>query len=516
MNKACLFLLLGLSAATHAGEDIDPPEIALGERLFLETRFAQAHAARPGAADPVMATTATTDSPLPGPFAGQTMNCRACHMVDEHADAHGMRSYADFARRPPIPARNDGKRLAERNSQALVASAIAPEGKLLLHYDGEFASLQDLVSATLTGRNYGWLPDEHTQAIHHIARVIREDDGKGALAREFGGSYRQVFAAADAVPPALRLPVSFRLDVDQASDGEIVAAVARLIGGYVADLDFSRDAQGRHDGSPYDVFLAANGIDRAPAADEDATPYSHRLLDELQALRQPVFIDGTSHRFTTHDRAFVFGAQELAGLKAFLDPRRGNCAACHVPPEFTDTRLHNTGASELDYERVHGHGSFARLAVPAAADRGAADLPPSTRHPEASGRFRAIPSSQDKGQADLGAWNTVLNPDLPHSQAALRAKLCPAGGCDDDTLLNRAFAAFKTPGLRDLGHSAPYLHDGSRDDLAAVIAFYREVSERARTGGLRHPAPELAGVNIAPQDIAPLVAFLRALDEDYD
>ena len=42
--------------------------------------------------------------------------------------------------------------------------------------------------ATLTGRNYGWLPGESQLAVAHVARVIREDDGTGALAQTSGGS----------------------------------------------------------------------------------------------------------------------------------------------------------------------------------------------------------------------------------------------------------------------------------------------------------------------------------------
>ncbi len=31
--------------------------------------------------------------------------------------------------------------------------------------------------STLTGRNFGWAPEQHAQAVAHIARVIREDNG---------------------------------------------------------------------------------------------------------------------------------------------------------------------------------------------------------------------------------------------------------------------------------------------------------------------------------------------------
>src|SRR5262245_1004235 len=80
---------------------IDPAKVAIGERLFLETRFAQfffAHSKGDANAtlvqgDPVMATTVTTGQPLPGPFRGFAMNCRACHLVGEQfAIGHGNRT----------------------------------------------------------------------------------------------------------------------------------------------------------------------------------------------------------------------------------------------------------------------------------------------------------------------------------------------------------------------------------------------------------------------------------------
>lgn len=127
-------------------------EQAVGERLFLETRFAQAfkifldnggNVNDPNAGDPVVDTVETVAAPIdPGPFKDLTMNCRACHMVDDvlTAPGGGMRTYADFARRSPIPARADGKTHAPRNSPALVNSTLDRTGGVLFHFDAEFNS----------------------------------------------------------------------------------------------------------------------------------------------------------------------------------------------------------------------------------------------------------------------------------------------------------------------------------------------------------------------------------------
>ena len=107
MLPILLLVLMICQNTTHASED--PAEVAIGERLFLETRFAQAYFANPQKADPVMDKTLTTNQPLKSPFAGKTMNCRACHLVDEYAKnpLAGMRSYTDYTKRPPVPKRTD-------------------------------------------------------------------------------------------------------------------------------------------------------------------------------------------------------------------------------------------------------------------------------------------------------------------------------------------------------------------------------------------------------------------------
>ena len=155
-------------------------EATVGERLFVETRFAQAFKVYldsggkvnnvPTIGDPVMDLSETTRSGvgLPGPFAGHTMNCRACHLVDEHVGTPGggMRTYADFAQRSPVPNRSDGKRTAPRNSPPLVNASLDRLGGGLFHFDGEFSTMEELTAGTFTGRNLGWLPGQKAKRSH--------------------------------------------------------------------------------------------------------------------------------------------------------------------------------------------------------------------------------------------------------------------------------------------------------------------------------------------------------------
>ena len=72
--------------------------------------------------------------------------------------------------------------------------------------------------------------------------------------------------------------------------------------------------------------------------------------------------------------------------------------------------------------------------------------------------------------------------------------------------------AFKTPTLRDIARRAPYLHNGSEKDLAAVIDFY-DRGGRARRPSL---AEEIRPLNLTSEEKASLVEFLRTLTSDAE
>jgi cytochrome c peroxidase len=531
-----LLAVLGAGARAQA----PPAEVAVGQRLFLETRFAQFFAAHSGgdvnaalaAGDPALDTTQTLGAPLPGPYAGQSMNCAACHLVDQQgaAPGGGVRTYCDFAARSPVPDRGDGHVTTLRNAPALVDATLArPKKDYFLHSDGEFHRTPDLVAATLTGRNYGWKPDEQALAIAQVAAVIRGDDGTGALAQQSGGAYATLLLGKDpSIPPGLRLPKAYRIDAAHAGDKAVVKAVAKLIAAYVDSLRYACNAAGVHDASPYDLWLAANGLPAAPAPGETPDQYTEHLRVALNALTDPVWIDGSDGSFTLHDQPFVFGPTERDGLQAFLwTPAQapgalsgvGNCATCHVPPEMTDFAFHNTGATQREYDALHGDGAFAQLAIPDWAARKAdfnAFLRPSPKHPEALGPFASVPVADQPGLVDLGLWNVFLDPDVAAPQHDLRRLMVKSFGKHSTSeLLDRTIALFKTPTVRDLGQSAPYMHNALFATLHDTVAFYSDASVLARAGQLRNADPRLLDIHLSPGDVDSLAAFLAALNEDY-
>jgi hypothetical protein len=630
----CLWLA-AVNFQVQAADDDTVGGANIGERLFLETRFAEffftnsggnANAMLPSGGDPVMNMTASIYGPLPGPFAGQSMNCRACHLVEEQ-ETTGNRTYCDFAPRSPIPDIGDGRTTTTRNAMPLVDALLARNTPLFLHNDGQFATPEDLIVGTLTGRNYGWKPTEYATAIHHIANMIRGDDGSGTLAQNYGGwPYSIAFEGLSEIQTQYLIPPRNRLNVtitdtnnpNYASDGAIVQDIASLIQQYLATLVFSQDTNGNFNGSPYDAFLIKNGLPQKPSPNETPLQYGRRLLRLVAALANPQWVtDPADGHFVTnaHGQLFQFGSNELAGLEIFLTDRAnlsaagdlqrqgittgievGNCATCHAPPAFTDFLFHNNGAAQEEYDFIFGNGAFMTIPVPGFSERQSnydAYLPATTNHPNATGFFELPPASSQPGQVDLGLWNVFANPDFPAPQAGLQQVLpqllavlpmqinqaarlgnnyalsgtngypgwtynvliatnlllplaewtvlatnlidrnggfgvtnaiapgttqvyyaLAIGTIPPAAALPGTIALFKTPTLRDLVSSEPYLHTGRMNSIEAVLNFYQNFSGLARSGGVRNGDPQLSNIALDGSAVAPLAAFLRALDEE--
>lgn len=83
---------------------------------------------------------------------------------------------------------------------------------------------------------------------------------------------------------------------------------------------------------------------------------------------------------------------------------------------------------------------------------------------------------------------------------------------------------FRTPTLRNLKHTAPYMHHGGTLSLDEVLLFYDRLMDQAAEtleGGddssLPPLDPLLRQMNMLPEDHAPIAAFLEALNsDDYD
>jgi cytochrome c peroxidase len=167
-----------------------------------------------------------------------------------------------------------------------------------------------------------------------------------------------------------------------------------------------------------------NEMDFTVAEASDRLALSADAISRALASYVRSILSGNSpfDRFIDGDRA-ALSEEEQRGLAVFRG--KGNCTACHVGPNFTDERTHNTGI----------------------------------------------------------AWAT--------------GTLTDAGA---------GRGAFKTPTLREISRTAPYMHDGSVATIEAAIDVYDR-------GSTPNPGldPEIRPLRLTPDEKRALAAFLQTL-----
>jgi cytochrome c peroxidase len=426
-----IVVVLSVAAFGQDRSQSQAAQIRLGLKLFKDARFSS-------------------------PQGDLRNSCSSCHLQDE--DPQGMRAHTDFFSRSWVPWRSGDPRRDElRNSPTILDSAMMPR----LHFDGEFASLEDLVKGTLSGRPLGWLPGEQDMAFDRVREIILKDaDGENGYRAAFKDAY------AD--------------DLGTLARNEVIDRVASAISAYMRTLKTGR-------ATAYDRFIEANGLDPGPTQNEDRRAFGRRLLNKVAMLER--------RRALKLPRGFDPSA--LRGLKVFFrtgsNVASGNCVACHAPPLFTDLSFHNMGISQSEYDRVNGEGSFTELKIPSSGE---------VQRP--SIQFRETPSKQKPGCADLGYWNFVDVKTSPIRRSTETG----------DQFLQRMIATFKTPTLRNLAYTYPYMHTGGFTTVEDALEELMRLSEMAREGRIREGDEELPRIRITRADIPALAAFLKTLNED--
>jgi cytochrome c peroxidase len=387
-------------------------------------------------------------------------SCGSCHLYDQ--DPQGIRAFTDFFARSWVSWRSkDPRRDGLRNAPTILDAAELPQ----LHYDGEFESLEGLVKGTIAGRTLGWLPGEQGKALDQAYRVILDDAGDADKGER---SYRDQFKQA------------YGVDVKALGRDEVIKLIAGSVSEYVRTLKTRRD-------SPYDRFIRMNALEIGPKRGERPKDFAERMLARISRLE-------TSGGLKLHTD---FDRNALEGMKVFFNAgagkSSGNCVSCHAPPLFTDFSFHNMGVSQSEYDSHHGDGSFALLAIPGAS---------SAVRP--SPQFREIPARSKPGYVDLGHWNFVKLTSSPLRRA----------GESEDLFLRRMIATFKTPTLRNLAFSQPYLHNGAFASLRDVLKELMRLSDLARAGRVREADEGLVSIRIDEADIDRLVVFLNSLNDE--
>lgn len=184
----------------------------------------------------------------------------------------------------------------------------------------------------------------------------------------------------------------------------------------------------------------------------------------LQSPRTPFdqFRDALLRGDTRRASDYPVAAQR--GLKLFIG--RGRCSVCHAGPRFSN-------------------GEFADIGVPFFVAGGADP-----------GRHGGLQQVMGGALNRLGPYSDAPGTD-PRAVPTRHLVLEP-----------RHFGEFRVPGLRQLTHTAPYMHNGSLATLEAVVRHYSELNEeRLHADGERI----LRRLDLTPQESVDLAAFLRSL-----
>jgi cytochrome c peroxidase len=154
------------------------------------------------------------------------------------------------------------------------------------------------------------------------------------------------------------------------------------------------------------------------------------------------------------------------GLRLFVG--RGACNTCHAGPAFTNGEFHDTG-------------------IPFFVEPGRVD----------PGRHQGIKKL-------LASRFNLLG---PYNDDAQRAS---ATGTRHVMLEHRNFGEFKTPSLRNLALTAPYMHNGSLATLRDVVGHYANISpDRLHSDGEAILKP----LRLEERETQDLVAFLESLQD---
>jgi cytochrome c peroxidase len=162
-----------------------------------------------------------------------------------------------------------------------------------------------------------------------------------------------------------------------------------------------------------------------------------------------------------------YPADARRGLSTFLG--KANCHVCHFGPNFSNREFHDTGR-------------------PFFTGKGQVD----------SGRYSGIQRVREDRYNLLGKYNgTGVAEEIRKIHTV--------------TLGQINFGQWRTPSLRNLVYTAPYMHDGSLATLRDVVDAYADIDpDRIHSDGEAIIRP----LDLGDQDREDLVAFLETLSAD--
>jgi cytochrome c peroxidase len=197
-------------------------------------------------------------------------------------------------------------------------------------------------------------------------------------------------------------------------------------------------------------------------------PVTMRRVGEALAQYERSLIAGDSRfdRWLYANEPLALNSRETLGYQLFTG--KGGCSSCHLIQKdhalFTDQQAHNTGIGYWD----------SMLQPPREV---AVQLAPGITAKIDQARIASVGGAKAN---DVGLYEVTLNPDD-------RWK-------------------YRTPGLRNVALTAPYMHNGELLTLEAVVDFYNR-------GGIPNEllSPLLKPLGLVANERAALVDFLKSL-----
>jgi len=174
-----------------------------------------------------------------------------------------------------------------------------------------------------------------------------------------------------------------------------------------------------------------------------------------------------------------FGLSEQRGLKLFIG--KGQCNLCHFSPLFTDQEFHNIG---LSVEKILPFDEGRTIAFSVEKN-----VPFDEGRPEGIELIRMNPFNGRGKYSDDTSWPANLK---------LRYLFYD----------HHTYGAYKTPSLRNVSLTAPYMHDGRFPTLGDVLDHYSDLPGGPPVG---HREETLLPLHLSSQEKSDLIAFLNSL-----
>lgn len=150
---------------------------------------------------------------------------------------------------------------------------------------------------------------------------------------------------------------------------------------------------------------------------------------------------------------------ELAGLRLFIDPKQ-QCLNCHAGPLFSNQSFHSIGTGEIGKD---------------------------------TGRAAVVDQIRFDRFNCLGEFSDAPKESCTKLQYMQRNR-------------HQLIGAYKTPSLRNVGNTAPYLHNGSKQTLAEVLDHYINSTE------IKAGRADLKPITLTAEEKSALIAFLNTLN----